>query len=114
MEDGDIMCLPILVPTCLQEVYDTNAKVGAEPNPQKTEVIFYVNDLGAPIPKWRIDDVQNMGKVSTVTAGSITHGVAVGPLQFIEDQLLAMLQLPTVASHSELQLGLGSSSRTSS
>ena len=33
--------------------------------------------------------MQNIGKVSTVTAGSITLGVGVGPRQFIADQLLA-------------------------
>ena len=32
---------------------------------------------------------QKMAKVSTVTAGSITLGVAAGPRQFIADQLLA-------------------------
>ena len=35
------------------------------------------------------DDVQKMATVSTATAGSTTLGVAVGPRQFIADQLLA-------------------------
>ena len=51
---------------------------GAE-TPQKTEVIYYVNDLGAAPPEWRIRDMQSMAKVSSATAGSITLGVAVGP-----------------------------------
>ena len=75
-DDGDILCHPILVPTYLQQFDVANAKVGAERNPQKTEVIYYVNDLDAAPLEWRIRDVQNMAKVTTATAGSITLGVA--------------------------------------
>ena len=39
--------------------------------------------------EWMVRDVRNMAKVSTAVAGSITLGVAVGPRQFIADQLLA-------------------------
>ena len=35
---------------------------GAERNPQKTEVIYNVNDLGAALLEWRIGHVQNMPK----------------------------------------------------
>ena len=51
MDDGDILCHPILVPSYLQEFDVGNAKVGAEPNPQKTEVIYHVNDLDAAPPQ---------------------------------------------------------------
>ena len=68
MDDGDIMCHPILVPSFLQEFDVANANVGAEQNHKKTEVIYYVNDLDAAALVWRIRDVQNMAKVSTVTA----------------------------------------------
>ena len=47
MDDGDILCHPILVPSYLQEFDVANAKVGAERNPQKTEVIDCTDDLGA-------------------------------------------------------------------
>ena len=87
MDDGDIMCRPILVPPFLQEFDVANAKVGAERNRQKTEAIYYANDLDAAPPEWRIRDVQNMAKVSTVTAGSVALGVAVGPRQYIADQI---------------------------
>ena len=93
MDDGDILCHPILVPSYLQEFDDAKVKVGAERNPQETEVIFYVNDLGAAPREWRIGDVQTMAKVSTVTAGSITLGVAVGRRQLIADQLLAKVDV---------------------
>ena len=88
-DDGDILCHPIFMPTYLQEFDVANAEVGAERNPQKTEVICYVNDLDAVPLEWRIRDVQNIAKVSTATAGSITLGVAVGPRQYIADQLSA-------------------------
>ena len=77
------------MPAYLQEFDNANANVGAGRNPLNTEVIQYVDDLSAASLAWRTDDVQNMAKVSTVTAGSITLGVAVGPRQFIADQLLA-------------------------
>ena len=52
--EGDTLCHPILVPSYLQEFDVAKANVGAERNPQKTEVIYYVNDLGAASPEWRI------------------------------------------------------------
>ena len=89
MDDGDIMCHPVLVSSNLHEIDDANAKVGAAQNPQKTEVIYYVGDLGAALPEWKVYDVRKLATVSTVAAGSTTLGVAVGPRQFIADQLLA-------------------------
>ena len=38
--------------------------------------------------EWRVHEVQNVAKVSTVPEGSIALGVAVGPRQHIADQLL--------------------------
>ena len=69
MDDGDILCHPISVPSHLQEFDVANTKVGAERNPQKTEGIHFVTDLDAAPLEWRIGDVQNMAKVSKVTAG---------------------------------------------
>ena len=87
MDEGDIMCHPILVLSSLQDFDVANARVGAERNPLKTEVINYVNDLDAAPPEWRIGDVRSVAKPQ---------------------------QLLTVAPRSESLLGLGSSSRTSS
>ena len=42
VDDGDILCHPILVPSYLQALDVANAKVGAERNPQKKVVIYYV------------------------------------------------------------------------
>ena len=75
MDDGDIMCHPILVLPFLQDI-DVQRQVGAERNPLKTEVMYYVNDLDAALPEWRIGDVRS-GKNLRSFHGSIT-GVAVG------------------------------------
>ena len=72
------MCHPILVPSYLQEFDEANKKVGAEQNPQKTEVICFIEDLDAAPPERKVDDVQRTAAVSIVTAGSTTIGVAVG------------------------------------
>ena len=80
MDDGDIMCHPILVLPFLQHFHVANAKVGAQRNPLKTEVIHYVNDLDAAPLEWKIGDVRSLAKTSAVTGGSITLGVAVGSL----------------------------------
>ena len=75
-----IVCHPTLVLPFLQDFDVSNARVGAERNSQKTEVIYYVSDLDAAPLEWTIRDVQNMAKVSTVTAGSITwESVHCGP-----------------------------------
>ena len=103
MDDGDTLCHPILVPTYMLEFDVANAKVGAERNPLKTEVISYVNDLNAASPEWRIRDVQNVTKVSTAIARSIPLGVHVGPRHFIADQLLAKADVIR-AMHERVQL----------
>ena len=104
------MCHPILVPSYLQEFDDAHAKVGADRTPQKTEVIYHVDDLGAPPPEWRLDDMQNMAKVSTAGSGSITLGVAVGPRQFTAEWLLAKADV-TRAMHERVQLVSGPADR---
>ena len=66
MDDGDIMCHPILVPSFLKEFDVANARVGAERNPLKTEVIYYVNDLDAAPAKCRVGVVRSVAKTSAV------------------------------------------------
>ena len=88
MDDVDIPLHPILFPSFQHEFDVANTKVRPERNPQKTEVIYNVNELDAAPLEWMIRNVQNMSRVSTVTAGSITLGISVGPRQFFGDQLL--------------------------
>ena len=82
MDDGDIMCHPILVPSYLQEFDDANAKVGAEQNPQQTEVIYNVNDLDAAPLEWRIHEVQNMAKSLHSHSEELALGVISQPGHF--------------------------------
>ena len=81
MDEGDVVCHPILVLPFLQDFDVANARVGAERNPLKAEVVCYVNDLDAAPPEWRIGDVRSLAKTSAVADGSITLGVAVGSRQ---------------------------------
>ena len=103
MDGGDIVCHPVLVPFYLHEFDHANNEVGAERNPQKTEVIYYVEDLNAAPAEWKLDDVRKLATVSTVTAGSTALGVAVGPRQFIADQLSAKAD-DIRAMHERVQL----------
>ena len=100
MDNGDNMCHPTLVLLLLQDFDVVNAIVGAERNPLKTEVIDNVIALGA---EWKIDDVKKMINNSTVTDGSNTLSVVVGPRQHIADQLFQVCQDPQT---SETSLGV--------
>ena len=64
--------------TFLQDFDVANARVGVERNPLKTEVLYFVNDLDAAPPEWKIGDVRRLVKTSVVTASGITLGVAAG------------------------------------
>ena len=66
-----------------------NAKVGAERNRHKTEVIYYVSVLDNTGLEWKINEVRALTTVATTTRGNITLGFAVGPRRCIADQLLA-------------------------
>ena len=103
MDDGDIMCHPILVLLFLQDFDVANARVGAERNPLKTEAIYFVDDLDASPPEWKIGDGRSLAKTSAVTDSSFTLGVAVGSRQFIADQLLSKANVIR-AMHGRVQL----------
>ena len=103
VDGGDTMCHPILVLPFLQDLDVANARVGAERNPLKTEVICCVNDLDAAPPEWNIGDVRSLAKTSAVTDGSITLGVAVGSRQFVTDQLLSKADVIR-AMHERVQI----------
>ena len=83
IDDGDILCHQILVPSYLHELDDANDKVGAERNPQKTEIIYCVAELDAAPPEWKIDEVRLHPSVCTVAAGCTALGVAVEHREFI-------------------------------
>ena len=103
MDDGDMMCHPIPVPSYLQEFDDANAKVGAERNPLRAEVINYLPNVDAAPSEWKVNDLCLLASVSTVACGSNTLGVAVGPRQILADQLLANADVVR-AMHERVQL----------
>ena len=89
LDDGGIRCHPILVLLFLQASDAANITIGAERNPQKTEVIYFVADLDAAPLVWKISDFRAQASVSTAVHGNVTLGVAVGSRKKIADQLLA-------------------------
>ena len=98
----DIMCHTVLVLPFLHDFDVAKARVGAERNPLKKKVTYRVNDLDAA-PEWKIGDVRSLAGASTVTAGSITLGVAVRSRQSIADQLLSKADVIR-AMHERVQL----------
>ena len=63
LDDGDIPCHPMLVLLHLQAVEIANAKIGAERNQQKTEVI--VSDLDTAPLDWKSNAVRPLASVDT-------------------------------------------------
>ena len=54
VDDGDILCHPI---------YDRS---GAVRNPQKTEVLYYLPNLDAATPEWKVEEARLLASVSAV------------------------------------------------
>ena len=75
--------------SCIEAFDTANTKMGAERNRQKKEVVHNVPDLDNADPEWRVTDVRAHAAVATTTHGNSTPGVAVGPRQYVADQLLA-------------------------
>ena len=70
LHDGDILCHPVLVLPYLQTCDATNAKIGAERNQQKTEVIYHVLDLDTAPLDWKISEVRFLASVDTAPPSS--------------------------------------------
>ena len=60
MDDGDIMCHPVLVLPFLQDFDVASARVGAERNPLKTDVINFVSDVDEAAHRRRAEHGQNV------------------------------------------------------
>ena len=101
-EDGDIQCHPILVLSYLQAFDTANVKIGAERSPQNTEIMHKVPDLDAAPLEWTIKEVRPLASVTTAARRSITLGVAVGPRQYVADQLLAKADVIRVRERVQL------------
>ena len=85
LDDGDILCCPILVLPFLQAFDEANPSAGAERSCPKTEVIYYStqDELDTNSSQWQLQAVRTLATVSTVDDGSFTLGIATGSGAFV-------------------------------
>ena len=84
------------------QAFDTaNAKIGADRNQQKTEVIY--SDLDEAQLDWKINESRPLASVNIAVHGNVTLGVAVRPRRCVTDQLLAKADVIR-AIHERVQL----------
>ena len=77
----------------LQAIDAANAKIGAERNQQKTEVIYYISDVDNTPSDWKISEVRALAAVDTAVHVNITLRIVVGPRRYIADQPLAKVDV---------------------
>jgi hypothetical protein len=67
LDDGDILCDPLLVYHFLASFDGSNGEVGGERNRLKTEVIYYADQstIEANAATWRVAEVRELASVST-------------------------------------------------
>jgi hypothetical protein len=89
LDDGDILCHPILVWPYLMAFDEANVKVGAVRNRLKTEVLYYSTRVALEqhAEEWQLERVRAAAKVSLASEGTNTLGVATGPAGFVAAQL---------------------------
>ena len=78
LDDGDILCHPVLASPYLQAFDMANVRTDAERNQQKADVVYYVSDLDTAPPDWKIKEFRPLTSVYTAVHGNVTLGVAVG------------------------------------
>ena len=95
LDDGDILCSPLLVKPFLIAFDRVNPVVGAERSCSKTEVTYYCTEeeLEVNAGPWRLGDIRSMASVGTAAKGSVTLGVATGPDEFVEEQMQQKIQV---------------------
>ena len=89
LDDGDIICDPLLVMPYLECFDRANPKVGADRNRKKTEVIYYATEeeMRNHRETWQLGRVEREAAVSSAACGSLTLGVATGPSSSVDEQL---------------------------
>jgi hypothetical protein len=105
LDDGDILCHPLLVLPFLDAFDEANAKIGAERNILKTEVLYYATQptLEQHAAQWQLDQVRTKASVSLASDGTLTLGVATGSSEFVTSQLQRKTQV-VKAMHERVQL----------
>ena len=89
LDDGDILCHPLLVLPYLDAFDVANREIGAERNALKTEVIFYATaeDLERHSGEWKLEQIRAKASVALASSGTNTLGVATGPSHAVTTQL---------------------------
>ena len=89
LDDGDIMCDPLLVRPFLEAFDRANTGPGAVRNLSKSDVVYYVDDetLAAHAAAWDVEAIRSLARVSTADTPTPTLGVVTGASDAIEAQL---------------------------
>ena len=103
MDDGDILCHPILVPSYLQEIDAANEKIWSRTQTTEDRSYLLIAEPGGGLVQWKVAVDRLLASVSVVATGSNTLGAAAGPRQSIADQLLAEADVIR-AVHERVQL----------
>ena len=85
LDDGDVLCDPLLVPAYLRAFDDANKLVGAMRNAKKTEVVYYAtrDEMERNSSIWRLEEVRGMASLLTPEDANLTLGVAIGGPQAV-------------------------------
>ncbi len=89
LDDGDILCDPMLVCPLLQRYDRTDAEVGGLRNRPKSEVIYMVDEatLALYADPWQLETVKTLAAVRTPDESGLTLGVTTGSAEAVEEQL---------------------------
>ena len=95
LDDGDIICDPLLVLPHLKAFDQANAPAGAQRNLIKTEVVLLASEeeIARNSTAWNLEQVRALATVKSATDPGITLGVATGELQVCKDQLLQKVEV---------------------
>ena len=89
LDDGDILCHPLLVRAMLECHDRADGDCGGQRNRSKSEVLYYVDDatLERHAREWQLAAVRELADVSTAAEPGLTLGVATGRIAAVEEQL---------------------------
>ena len=89
LDDGDILCDPVLVRPLLEAHDHADHAVGGQRNKSKTEVIYFADDatLASHEAAWQLGAVRQMASIRTAADSGMTLGVATGAHEAVEEQL---------------------------
>ena len=95
LDDGDILCDPVLVLPLLRAHDGADDRVGGQRNRSKTEVSYFADSvtLAAREAEWQLQAVRELATVRTADESGLTLGVATGSQAAVEEQLARKTQV---------------------